>query len=89
MIGQPLTAQEAALASGKDYMTIKKIAWEKVKSLLGNEVVMKTKKNGSITWKVIDSIDPDPAEAIPEVHDNFEYGLKAFSCSHHKKKRNH
>lgn len=85
MIGQLPTAQEAALPSGKDYTTIKKIAWEKVKSLLGNEVVVKTKKNGSITWKVIDSIDPDPAEAIPEVHDNFEYGLKGFSCSHHKK----
>ncbi len=51
----------------------------------GNEVVMKMKKNRSITWKVIYSIDPDPADAIPEVHGNFEYGIKAFSCSHHKK----
>ena len=25
-------------------------------------MVVKTKKNGSMTWKVIDSIDPDPVE---------------------------
>ena len=62
IIGQLPTEQEAALASGKDYATIKKIAWDKVKSLLGQEVVVKTKKNGSMTWKVIDSIDPDPVE---------------------------
>ena len=63
MIGQLPTEQEAVLASGgKDYATIKKIAWDKVKSLLGQEVVVKTKKNGSMTWKVIDSIDPDPVE---------------------------
>ncbi len=85
MIGQLPTEQKAALASGKDYATIKKLAWGKVKSLLGNEVVVKTKKNGSMTWKVIDSIDPDLAEAIPEVHGNFEYGLKGFSCGNYKK----
>ncbi len=39
MIGQLPTAQETALASGKDYATIEKIAWEKVKSLQGNEVI--------------------------------------------------
>jgi hypothetical protein len=32
MIGQLPTAQEAALASGKDYVTIEKVAWKKVKS---------------------------------------------------------
>jgi hypothetical protein len=48
-------------------------------------VVVKTKKNGSMTWKVIDSIDPDLAEAIAEIHDNFEYGLKRFYCENYKK----
>ncbi len=86
MIGQLPTEQEAALASGgKDYATIKKLAWDKVKSLLGHDVVVKMKKNGSMTWKAIDSIDPDPAKAITEVHDNFEYGLKRFNCENFKK----
>jgi hypothetical protein len=32
--------------------------------MLGHGAVMKTKKNGSMTWKVIDSIDIDLADAI-------------------------
>jgi hypothetical protein len=36
MIGQLPTEQEASLtASGKDYATVKKAAWDKLKSLLG------------------------------------------------------
>ena len=32
-------------------------------------------------WKVIESIEPEEEKAIPEVLDNFKYGLKGFSCS--------
>jgi hypothetical protein len=49
MIGQLPTEQEAALASGKDHASIKNQARDKVKSLLRHEVVVKTKKNGSMT----------------------------------------
>jgi hypothetical protein len=86
MIGQLPTEKEASLsAPGKDYATIKKAAWEKIKSLLGTEVIVKTKKNGSMNWKVIESIEPEEEKAIPEVLDNFQYGLKDFSCSGFKK----
>jgi len=45
MIGQLPTENEVANStSGKDYATIKKLAWDKVKSLLGYEVVVKKKK---------------------------------------------
>ena len=54
MIGQLPTENEVTNGtSSKDYTTIKKQAWDKVNSLLGDEVVVKTKKNGSMTWKVI------------------------------------
>jgi hypothetical protein len=83
MIGQlPTESEVANSTSGKDYATLKKLAWDKVKSLLGSEVVVKTKKNGSMTWKVIESIDND--DVIPE-HNNSQYGLKKFSCGDYKK----
>ena len=45
MIGQLPTENEVAKStSGKDYATTKKLAWDKVKSLLGHEVVLKRKK---------------------------------------------
>ncbi len=45
MIGQlPTESEVANSTSGKDYATMKKLAWDKVKSLLGGEVVVKTKK---------------------------------------------
>jgi hypothetical protein len=80
MIGQLPTENEVANStSGKDYATIEKLAWNKVKSLLGHEVVVKT-KNGSMTWKVIESIDNE--NVIPE-HNNLQYGLKDFSCGNY------
>jgi hypothetical protein len=45
----------------------------KEKSLLGNEVVVKMKKNGLMTWKVIESFDNN--DVIPK-HNNLQYGLK-------------
>jgi len=45
MIGHLPTENEVAnRTSGKDYATIEKLAWNQVKSLLGHEVVVKTKK---------------------------------------------
>jgi hypothetical protein len=72
MIGQlPTESQVANSTSGKDYAMLKKLASDKVKSLLGSEVVVKMKKNGSMTWKVIESIDND--DVISE-HNNSQYG---------------
>ena len=83
MIGQlPTESEVANSTSGKDYATLKKLAWDKVKSLLGREVVVKTKKNGSMSWRVIESIDND--DIIPE-HNDLQYGLKNFSCGDYKK----
>jgi hypothetical protein len=56
-----------------------------VKSLIGQEVTIKTEKNGSMTWKVIESIEPEDGKEIPELHDKFQYGFKDFSCSSFKK----
>ncbi len=82
MIGQlPTESEVANSTSGKDYATIK-LAWDKVKSLLGSEVVVK-KKNGSTTWKVIESIDS--YNVIPE-HNNLHYGLEEFIMQQLQKK---
>jgi hypothetical protein len=48
----------------KDYHAIKKAAVEKIQQLVGEEVVMKTRNNGSMTWKVIAS--HEPPDVIPE-----------------------
>jgi hypothetical protein len=75
MIGQLPTENEVANStSGKDYATIKKLAWDKVRC--------EDKKNGPLTWKVIESIDNN--NVIPE-HDILQYGLKNFSCGNYRK----
>lgn len=85
MIGQVPTEKDASLApAGKDYATLKKAAWEKVKSLLGKEVVVTSKKH-SMTWKVIESIEPEEGKGIPELQEKYQYGLRNFSCSTVKK----
>ena len=67
MIGQVPTEKDASLVpAGKDYATLKKAAWEKVKSLLEKEVVVTSKKH-SMTWKVIESIEPEEGKGIPEL----------------------
>jgi hypothetical protein len=50
-------------------------------------VTVRTKKNGSMTWKVIEPIEPEDGKEIPELHDKFQYGLKDFSCSSFKKSK--
>ncbi len=83
MIGQLPTEREVASStSGEDYAMLKKLTWDKVKSLLGSELVVKMKKNGWMTWKVIESIDND--DVIPD-YNNSQYGLKTFLCSNNKK----
>jgi hypothetical protein len=62
MLGQLPTEAEAPLS--KDYHAIKKAAVEKIQQLVGEEVVMKTRNNGSMTWKVIAS--HEPPDVIPE-----------------------
>ncbi len=80
MPGQLPTEKEQPLA--KDYMAIKKQALDKIKSLVGEKVTIKTRNNGAMTWTVIAS--HDPCDVIPENEHN-EYGLKSFKCGDYKR----
>jgi hypothetical protein len=66
----------------KDYTAIKRQALEKISKLVGEEVIIKTRNNGSMTWKVIGS--HEPPDVIPEM-EHRDYGLKGFKLEHFKK----
>jgi hypothetical protein len=74
MPGQLPTEKEQPLA--KDYAAIKKQALEKIKSLVGETVTVRTRNNGAMTWTVIAS--HDPPDVIPEKEHGVKYGLKGF-----------
>jgi hypothetical protein len=59
----------------KDYHAIKKVAVEKIQQLVGEEVVMKSRNNGWITWKVIAC--HKPSDVILE-KDSLPFGIKGF-----------
>ena len=80
MPGQLPTENEQP--SAKDYTAIKKQALEKIQSLVGEKVTIKTRNNGAMTWTVIAS--HDPSDVIPEKEHN-EYGLKSFKCGDYKR----
>jgi len=80
MPGQLPTEKEQQL--GKDYTAIKMQALQKIKSLAGEKVTIKTRNNGSMTWTVIAS--HDPPDVIPEKEHN-EYGLKGFKLKSFKR----
>jgi hypothetical protein len=65
-----------------DYHAIKKAAVEKIQQLVGEEVVMRTCNNRSMTWKVIAC--HEPPDAIPE-KDTLPYGIKNFKLENCKK----
>jgi hypothetical protein len=80
MPGQLPTEKEQPLA--KDCMAIKMQALEKIKSLVGEKVTIKTRNNGAMTWTVIAS--HDPPDVILEKEHN-EYGLKGFKVENFKR----
>ncbi len=81
MPGQLPTEKEQP--SAKDYTAIKKQALEKIKSLVGGTVMMRTRNNGAMTWMVIAS--HDPPDVIPEKVHGIKYGMKSFLSSDYKK----
>jgi hypothetical protein len=83
MPGQLPTAAEQS--SIRDYQTIKRAAKEKVAALVGHEVTVGTRKNGSMKWKVIATHDPTNENVLKEFDPVKTYGLKDFNCSSYKK----
>ena len=81
MPGQLPTEREQP--SAKDYVAIKKQALEKIKSLVGETVTVRTRNNGAMTWTVIAS--HDPPDVFPEKEHGIKYGMKSFlSCDYKK-----
>jgi hypothetical protein len=73
----------AAAATVKDYHSIKKAAKEKVAALVGTEVTVTSRKNGSMTWKVVERHNPPDEKLISK--GNRPYGLRDFSTMTHRK----
>ena len=74
---------KAADAVQKDYHSIKKAAKEKIAALVGTEISVVTKKNGTMKWTVVESHTPPEEKLITKAGDF--YGLKGFSTSMYKK----
>jgi hypothetical protein len=83
MPGQLPTAAEQS--SAKDYHSIKKAAKEKVAALVGHEVTVGTRKNGSMKWKEVALHDPSDDSLLKEFHPVEKNGLKDFNCFDYKK----
>jgi hypothetical protein len=60
----------------KDYAAIKKAAKDKIASMTGKEVMVTLRSMGSITWKVLPSVNP--VDMILEKGSSAEYGLCGF-----------
>ena len=65
----------------KRKLAAKKAAKEKVAALLGREVTMSTKSNGSMKWKVVETYEPPEENILPEVEVLQQYGMKDFNTS--------
>jgi hypothetical protein len=72
-----------AAATVKDYTSIKKAAKEKVLALVGTEVSVVSKKNGTMKWTVVENHTPPEEKLISK--GTLPYGLKDFSLANHKK----
>jgi hypothetical protein len=72
-----------ASATVKDYYSIKKAAKEKIAALVGSEVTITSRKNGSLTWKVVESHSPPGEELITK--SSASYGLKDFNIGNYRK----
>jgi hypothetical protein len=72
-----------AVQPSKDYHQLKAAAKEKIAALVGHEVTVGTRKNGSMKWKVISSYYP-PEENVPnDSHLNCD--LTDFDTLNHKR----
>jgi hypothetical protein len=67
----------------KDYASIKQNAINKIDSMVGQTVTVSTRNNGSMTWTVIKSHQPE--DVIPEKEVDVTYGLKEFKSNDYKR----
>ena len=67
----------------KDYAAVKKAAKDKIAAMVGKEVTVTSRSMGSISWKVVASVDP--VDLIPEKDSSVNYGLQSFDVGHYKK----
>ncbi len=72
-----------ASATVKDYHSIEKAVKEKIAAHVGSEVTVTSRKNGSLTWKVVDCHSPPGEELITK--SSTSYGLKDFNIGNYKK----
>ena len=82
MPGQLPTAEQSTV---KDYQSIKRAAKERIAALIGQEVTVSTRSNGSMKWKVIETYEPPEENLIQDINVRQKYGLKNFSTSDYKK----
>jgi hypothetical protein len=50
----------------------------KVAAMVGQEVTITASQNCSMTWKVVERIEPDAEDILPESNQGVEYGLMGF-----------
>ncbi len=70
-------------ATVKDQTSIKKAAKEKVAALVDTEVIVDSKKHGTMKWKVVDCHTPPDAKLISKASATFP--LKNFLLSNRRK----
>ncbi len=75
MPGQLPTATEVLQ---NDYHSIKQRALTKVPAMVGQEVTITASQNRSMTWKVVESHEPNAEDILPESYQGIEYGLMGF-----------
>jgi hypothetical protein len=77
MPGQLPSAGTEVLA--KDYQSVKKAAKDIISALVGKEVTVRTRKNGSMKWKVIASYEPsrEICWKILNLHMNLDFMISA------------
>ncbi len=74
----------AGAVQQKDYHSIKKAAIEKIVALVGQDVTVATRKNGSMKWKVISTYDAPEENLINDSH--LKCALRDFNTMDYKKK---
>jgi hypothetical protein len=83
MPSQLLTAEQSTV---KDYHSIKPAAQEKIAALIGQEVTISNRSNGSMKWTVIETYEPPEKNLIQDINLSQKYGLKNSSISDNKRK---
>jgi hypothetical protein len=69
----------------KDYTSIKKAVKEKIAALVDTEVIVGSKKHGTMKWKVVGCHTPPDNKLISKASTTF--GLKNFSLSNYRKSK--